>query len=149
MQCKLRFTAVFLLAGLGVCVSSAQQAAPLRLTLQEAIHRALLANLNVLTATTKVEEAEGTRARRLSAALLPRVNAQAYANVQNRDLRAFGISLPGMPEVVGPFSNYDFRVYAQQNIVELEPAAGIHPHHGAGAQQIDEILEQAAVEEFR
>jgi outer membrane protein TolC len=125
MQCKLRFTAVFLLAGLGVCVSSAQQAAPLRLTLQEAIHRALLANLNVLTATTKVEEAEGTRARRLSAALLPRVNAQAYANVQNRDLRAFGISLPGMPEVVGPFSNYDFRVYAQQNIVDLESSRGL------------------------
>jgi len=40
--------------------------------------------------------------------------------VQNRDLRAFGISLPGMPEVVGPFSNYDFRVYAQQNVVDLE-----------------------------
>jgi hypothetical protein len=31
------------------------------------------------------------------------VNAQSYANVQNRDLRAFGISLPGMPEVVGHF----------------------------------------------
>jgi outer membrane protein TolC len=62
--------------------------------------------------------------RRLSAALLPRVNAQAYANVQNRDLRAFGISVPGLPEVVGPFSNYDFRVYAQQNVVDLESYRG-------------------------
>jgi outer membrane protein TolC len=125
MQFKLRITAILWLAGLIPCVCAAQQAAPLRLTLQEAIHRALLANLNVLTATTKVEEAEGTRARRLSAALLPRVNAQSYANVQNRDLRAFGISLPGMPEVVGPFSNYDFRVYAQQNIVDLESYRGL------------------------
>ena len=57
--------------------------------------------------------------RSLSAALLPRVNAQSYANVQNRSLRAFGISLPGMPEVVGPFSNYDFRAYAQQNLVDF------------------------------
>jgi outer membrane protein TolC len=125
MQFRLRITAILWLAGLGICASAAQQAAPLRLTLQDAIHRALLANLNVLTATTKVEEAEGTRARRLSAALLPRVNAQTYANVQNRDLRAFGISLPGMPEVVGPFSNYDFRVYAQQNIVDLQSYRGL------------------------
>jgi outer membrane protein TolC len=78
----------------------------------------------VLVAGTRVEEAEGTRLRRLSAALLPRVNAQSYANVQNRDLRAFGISVPGLPEVVGPFSNYDFRVYAQQNVVDLESYRG-------------------------
>jgi outer membrane protein TolC len=57
----------------------------------------------------------------MSAALLPRVNAQTYANVQNRNLRAFGISVPGLPlpAVVGPFSNYDARIYAQQNIVDL------------------------------
>jgi outer membrane protein TolC len=62
----------------------------------------------------------------MAAALLPRVNAQTYANYQNRDLRAFGISLPpipgfaGLPSVVGPFSNYDFRIYAQQNVIDLE-----------------------------
>jgi outer membrane protein TolC len=97
----------------------AQQAAPYRLTLQDAIQKALQANLSVLVAGTKVDEVEGTRLRRLSAALLPRVNAQTYANVQNRDLSAFGISFPGLPSVVGPFSNYDFRVYAQQNVVDL------------------------------
>jgi outer membrane protein TolC len=63
--------------------------------------------------------------RRLSAALLPRVNAQTYANVQNRDLSAFGISAPGFPQVVGPFSNYDFRLYAQQNVVDLESRYGL------------------------
>jgi outer membrane protein TolC len=100
-------------------ISAAQQPAPYRLTLQDAIQKALQANLGVLAAGTRVDEAEGTRQRRLSAALLPRVNAQTYANLQNRDLRAFGISSPGLPEVVGPFSNYDVRVYAQQNIVDL------------------------------
>jgi outer membrane protein TolC len=121
MKSNLRIVALLGLAGLLACASAvAQQPAPYRLTLQDAIQKALQANLGVLLAGTKVEEAEGTRMRRLSAALLPRVNAQAYANVQNRDLRAFGISLPGMPEVVGPFSNYDFRVYAQQNVVDLE-----------------------------
>ncbi len=101
--------------------------APYRLTLQDAIQKALQANLNVLVAGTRVEEAEGARMRSLSAALLPRVNAQTYANAQNRDLRAFGISLPGIPipKVVGPFSNYDFRVYAQQNIVDLQSYRGL------------------------
>jgi outer membrane protein TolC len=111
--------------------AAAQQPAPYRLTLQDAMQKALQANLSVLAAGTRVEEAEGTRMRRLSAALLPRVSAQAYANVQNRDLRAFGISLPGMPEVVGPFSNYDFRVYAQQNVIDLASYRGFKANERA------------------
>jgi outer membrane protein TolC len=99
----------------------AQQPAPYRLTLRDAIQKALQANLNVLVAGTRVDEAEGARQRSMSAALLPRVNAQTYASVQNRNLRAFGISVPGLPipNVVGPFSNYDFRIYAQQNVIDL------------------------------
>ena len=120
-------SAIFLLCGVLLAtlvqgpLGSAQQSAPYRLTLQEAIHKALLANLNVLEARTRIQEDEGARARSLSAALLPRVNAEAYANYQNRSLRAFGISVPGLPlpNVVGPFSNYDFRIYAQQNVIDL------------------------------
>ncbi len=117
----------------------AQPPAPVRLTLQEAIQEGLQANLSVLVAGTRVEEAEGTRMRRLSAALLPRVNAQAYANVQNRDLQAFGISAPGFPAVVGPFSNYDFRIYAQQNVVDLQSYRGLKASERAvDADKMDE-----------
>jgi outer membrane protein TolC len=98
----------------------AQQATPYRLTLRDAIEKGLQANLSVLVADTQVQEAQGTRIRRLSAALFPRVRAESYANVQNRNLRAFGISAPGFPAVVGPFSNYDFRVSADQNIIDLQ-----------------------------
>jgi len=130
MKSDLRIVVFVLLASLIPQIFSgapalAQQAVPLRLTLQDAIQRGLQANLSVLVAGTRVDEAEGTRLRRLSAALLPRVNAQVYANAQNRDLQAFGISLPGMPAVVGPFSNYDFRVYAQQNVVDLGSYHGL------------------------
>jgi outer membrane protein TolC len=106
-------------------VCKAQQASSYRLSLQDAIQRALQANLSVLVAGTRVAEAQGTRERRLAAALLPRVSAQTYANYQNRDLSAFGISYPGFPSVVGPFSNYDFRVYAQQNIMDLQSYRGL------------------------
>ena len=125
MRFRLSNAALLLLAGLITgplpsAICAAQQQPPYRLTLQDAIQKALQANLSVLVAGTRVEEAEGTRMRRMSAALLPRVNAQTYANYQNRNLRAFGISVPGIPGVVGPFSNYDFRVYAQQNVVDLQ-----------------------------
>ena len=104
------------------CVGTvaAQQTAAYRITLREAIEKGLQANLSVLVADTRVEEAEGTRMRRFSAALLPRVRAQSYANFQNRNLRAFGISAPGVPAVVGPFSNYDFRVAADQSVFDLQ-----------------------------
>jgi len=132
MKPDFRIVVLLLLASLVLSLVSgapaaAQQTAPYRLTLQDAIQKALQANLNVLEAGTRVDEAEGTRERRLSAALLPRVNAQTYANVQNRNLRAFGISVPGLPipNVVGPFSNYDFRIYAQQNIVDLASYRGL------------------------
>lgn len=107
--------------------AAAQQPAPYRLTLQDAIQKALQANLSVLVANTRVEEAEGTRMRRLSAALLPRVNAQSYANLQNHDLQAEGLSFTAIPipKVVGPLSNYDFRIYAQQNVIDLASYRGL------------------------
>jgi outer membrane protein TolC len=113
---------LFVVAGLApTAVCSAQQSEHYRLTLQDAIQKALQANLNVLEAGTRVDEANGARERSMAAALLPRVNAQVYVNYQNRNLRAFGISVPGLPlpNVVGPFSNYDFRIYAQQNVIDL------------------------------
>lgn len=98
---------------------AAQAQAPYRLTLREAIEKGLQANLSVLVADTRVQESVGTSTRRFSQ-LLPHAQAQSFANFQNRDLRAFGLTLPGVPEVIGPFSNYDFRVYAQQSIVDLQ-----------------------------
>jgi outer membrane protein TolC len=124
------------MAGLATSIiATAQQPATYRLTLQDAILKALQANLSVQAAGTRVEEAEGTRMRRLSAALLPRVNAQAYANYQNHDLQAQGLSFSGLPipKVVGPLSNYDFRIYAQQNIVDLQSYRGFK----AGERALD------------
>jgi outer membrane protein TolC len=101
------------------CPVFAQESGAYRLTLREAIEKGLQSNLSVLVADTRVQELEGTRVRRL-ASLLPKVRTQSYASLQNRNLRAFGISFPGNPEVVGPFSNYDFRAYADQSVLDLQ-----------------------------
>jgi outer membrane protein TolC len=144
MKSNLRTVVIVSLASLIPAMFSgapvlAQQPAPLRLTLQDAIQKGLQANLSVLAACTRIEEAEGARMRRLSAALLPRVNAQTYANVQNRNLHAFGISSPGLPTVVGPFSNYDLRIYAQQNLIDLQSYRGLKASERAlDAAKMDE-----------
>ena len=117
---------------------AAQKAAPYRLTLRDAIAKGLKANLSVLVADTRIEEAEGTRTRRLSSSLLPHVRSESYANVQNRNLRAFGISAPGFPSVVGPFSNYDFRIAADQNLFDLQSYHGYKAsQHAVEASQMD------------
>ena len=92
-----------------------------RLSLREAVVLALKNNLSVRVAGTQVEEAGGTRERKLST-LLPHASSQSYASLQNRNLRAFGFSFPGapIPVTVGPFSNYDFRVYADQTLVDRQ-----------------------------
>jgi outer membrane protein TolC len=125
----------------GVAVD-AQQAIPRRLTLREAISLALKQNLSVRVAGAQVEELEGTRERR-GAALLPHVNGNAFANRENIDLAAMGISFPkinlpalgfsfAVPSVVGPFAHYDFRLSASQALIDR------HSYHNWKASERQE-----------
>jgi outer membrane protein TolC len=92
-----------------------------RLTLRAAIDLALKKNLGVRVAGTQVDEDAGTQVRR-KAALEPRVTADAFANLQDRNLRALGFSFPGfqLPLTTGGFGTYDFRVFADQPVVDLQ-----------------------------
>jgi outer membrane protein TolC len=94
-----------------------QQSGPQRLSLKDAIGLALKNNLNVVIAGTQVGEASGTKERTRSA-LLPHVSDVVVVNRQNRNLQVAGISFPGVPTVVGPFSFYDFRVAASQSVFD-------------------------------
>ncbi len=104
---------------LGCTLAMAQQPASRRLSLKEAIDLALRNNLSVLIAGTQVGEAAGTRERALSA-LLPHVSGDASAGLQNRNLQTAGITFPGLPVVVGPFSVYDFRLVASQSVLDKQ-----------------------------
>lgn len=123
MKRNFRIIVMLWLPGLiSPALSSGQQPAPYRLTLREAVQRALEHNVNVLVANTQVEEGEATSSRLKSLAMLPHVQAQLYANVQRLSLDAFGltgISTVALPEVTGPFANYDYHFAVEQNIVDL------------------------------
>jgi outer membrane protein TolC len=120
----------------------AQQTAPRRLTLREAIGLALKQNLSVRVASAQMEELGGTRERR-RASLLPHVTADALANRQNIDLAAMGISFPkinlpalgfsfAVPSVVGPFAHYDSRLSASQSLIDR------HSYHNWKASEKQE-----------
>jgi len=89
------------------------------LSLDQAITRGLQANVNVQIAETRISEADAVRERRLSA-YLPHVHIETPVAYQTRNLKAQGISFPNVPAVVGPFTTYDFRVYGDQTIFDLQ-----------------------------
>ena len=133
MQSRARWVTLFValsFAG-GAAAVNAQQAAPRRLTLNDAIGLALKQNLSVRVANTQVEQLEGTRDRR-RASLLPHVNGDALANRENIDLGAMGISFPTVPAVVGPFNHYDFRLSASQSLIDR------HAYHNWKASEKQE-----------
>lgn len=112
---------VILITATFACAQAAPPT-PYRLTLKEAIHRGLQANLGVLVAETSTQEAVGA-AERSRSLLLPRVRIEApVVAVQSRNLAAEGISIPGVPipEEVGLFSTYDFRAFGEQQVVDMQ-----------------------------
>jgi len=92
---------------------------PYRLTLSDAIQRGLRANLAPQLAEARIAEAQGTEQRGL-ATLLPHARIDNAVALQSRSLKAQGISIPILPDVVGPFSTYDFRVYADQTLIDRQ-----------------------------
>ena len=102
-----------------VAAAAAQQPNPLRLRLQDAIGLALKNNLSVRVGGARVTEAEGTRERQF-ATLLPHASGNSLANDQNRNLAILGVSVPGIPTVVGPFSYYDFRLSASETVINRQ-----------------------------
>jgi outer membrane protein TolC len=92
---------------------------PIRLTIAQAIFRALDQNLGVLLAEQNTETARGERWTALSR-LLPDVSGSVTESRRKTNLEAFGFPLgPTFPRVVGPFNVFDARVSASQTIFDL------------------------------
>ena len=98
---------------------------PLKLTVIDAIMRALDHNLGVLTAEEALGRARGTRWNTLSE-LLPNVEGRVDERRQKINLAAFGFSggpdspFGAIPTIVGPFNVFDARVFVSQSVFSLE-----------------------------
>lgn len=95
-----------------------------KLSLHEAIQRALEYNLGGVGMSTAVMQARG-QARVSRSALLPNLNGALREAVQQTDLRAEGlrISLPvkgfAFPTIVGPFNYFDLRATLTQSVADM------------------------------
>jgi len=98
-----------------------------RITILDAILRALDHNLGVLTAEQALGRAQGVRWRAM-ADLLPNVNGRVSETRQTINLAAFGFSggpgspFAGIPTIVGPFNVFDARVSVTQSVLDFAAA---------------------------
>jgi len=89
------------------------------LSLAETIERGLRYNLGSILGGSAVASAEGAR-REARADLLPQLRAGVVESRQTINLAAYGLTLPGVPPLVGPFNLFDARVFLHQSILDLK-----------------------------
>src|SRR4051812_12180749 len=103
---------------LAVSVSARAQTQPLRLTLGDAIRRALGNGTQAELARSNEELARIARSEALNA-LLPQADAKLMRYNQSINLATFGFTLPGFPAVVGPFNVTDAQLAAAVQVFNM------------------------------
>ena len=93
-------------------------AAPVALSLADAVALGLKQNLGGVLATDAVTDARGQRWQALSE-LLPNVVTDTGFGVHQIALKAqIGLSIHGVPPIVGPFGYFDSRAYLTQSVFD-------------------------------
>jgi outer membrane protein TolC len=104
---------------LGTGAARAQEPAPLRLSLADAIRRALDEGTAARLATSRIGEAEA-RALEARSALQPQLSAGTLTGNESLNLQTFGFQPePGEPPVVGPFNVIDAHITLAMNVIDL------------------------------
>jgi outer membrane protein TolC len=109
-------------------------AAPISLSVKDAVDRALQFNLGLLLQEEEAKRAHGARWRAL-AALLPDISTGITTSRQIINLEAYGFQ--ANPSVIGPFNVFDARVYASQPVLDLR---ALNDARAASANERAEIL---------
>jgi outer membrane protein TolC len=91
----------------------------LHLTLRDAIDRALKYNLGSIESGENTRLARGQRLIALSQ-LLPQVSAGVSETVQQESLATFGLKLPGIPTIIGPFSYSSVQANISETLFSFE-----------------------------
>ena len=105
---------------LGGIPSGKPGAAPLALSLEDAVTLGLKQNLGGNLATDVVSDARGQRWQALSQ-LLPNIVTDTGFGVHQVNVKAaFGLSIPNEPRIIGPFGYFDSRAYLTQSVFDWE-----------------------------
>jgi len=117
--------------------------APLRLSFAEAVRRASGEAPAVELAALRTDAAEA-RVREARGALLPSLSFAAGWLNRDFNSKAQGISFPGVPTIIGPFTAYDVRFRASQTLLDFSGFARVR---AARAQVTGSTAEGSAVSE--
>ena len=90
----------------------------LSLSLDDAIQRGLKFNLGLILTSQNTLSARGQRLEQLQA-LLPTVSGSIKEAVQETDLQAQGLRIPGFPVIIGPYGYTDIRGSLSWSLVNL------------------------------
>lgn len=90
----------------------------LPLSLDEAIQRGLQHNLGLLLTTQTATTARGNQLDQLQS-LLPTVKGKLTEAVQESDLQAEGLRVPGFPSIIGPYGYTDLRGTFEWSLLNL------------------------------
>ena len=90
----------------------------LPLSLDEAIQRGLQHNLGLLLTTQTATTARGNQLDQLQS-LLPTVKGKLTEAVQESDLQAEGLRVPGFPAIIGPYGYTDLRGTFEWSLLNL------------------------------
>jgi len=100
---------------LGGVPSGRLSTSPVALSLEEAVTFGLKQNLGGVLATDAVIDARGAKWQALSD-LLPNVVTDTGFGLHQVNIKAaFGLSIPGVPPIIGPFGYFDARAYFTQS----------------------------------
>ena len=119
---KTQILAALLALGMAIPASSQeapqQTAPPVRLSLADAISRALDAGtaVRIATTSTRVAEAQAQEAR---SALRPQLSAGGQLANETINLATFGFTVPGQPNVTDPFNVVDVHLTLAMNIIDF------------------------------
>jgi outer membrane protein TolC len=103
---------------LGGVPSGKAGAAPMELSLEDAVTLGLKQNLGGVLATDAVTDARGEKWQALSD-LLPNVVTDTGFGVHQVNVKAaFGITIPKEPPIIGPFGYFDSRAYLTQSVFD-------------------------------
>jgi len=103
---------------LGGVPSGKLSTAPVELSLEDAVALGLKQNLGGVLATDDVIDARGQQWQVLSE-LLPNIVTDSGFGVHQVNIKAaFGLSIHGVPPIIGPFGYFDSRAYFTQSVFD-------------------------------
>lgn len=90
----------------------------LRLSLKEAVERALSDGTAARIASERIDQSR-FEAREARSALLPQAGIETLGSNQSLNLQSFGLTLPGFPTVIPPFGFFDVHARIALEIVDV------------------------------